>query len=222
MTGIEIAMIVIGLVLIVASYAISEKITGQKGEESDFLDLTKQGQSRLIEKIDESVDDALNNKLADYAVKADDELSKVSNDKIMAFHEYSQQVFEKIEHNHNEVVFLYDMLNEKEKELKDSIRLANNAQKELDVNVGRRSGNSTKNEFDRYKKEQQAVMQDKTRVDHNKAVNGKATQNKKENKDRILSMYEKGCSVVDISKELGIGQGEVKLVINLYKGNGRK
>ena len=222
MTGIEIAMIVIGLVLIVASYAISEKITGQKGEESDFLDLTTKGQSRLIEKIDESVDDALNNKLADYAVKADDELSKVSNDKIMAFHEYSQQVFEKIEHNHNEVVFLYDMLNEKEKELKDSIRLANNAQKDLDVNVGRRSGNSTKNEFDRYKNEQQAVMQDKTRVDHNKAVNGKATQNKKENKDRILSMYEKGCSVVDISKELGIGQGEVKLVINLYKGNGRK
>ncbi|MCM1182830.1 MAG: DUF6115 domain-containing protein [Roseburia sp.] len=38
------------------------------------------------------------------------------------------------------------------------------------------------------------------------------------NNDRILRMYKEGLSHVDIAKELGLGVGEVKLVINLFKG----
>ena len=36
---------------------------------------------------------------------------------------------------------------------------------------------------------------------------------------RIIKMYKKGMSVTDISKELNVGQGEVKLTIALYGGN---
>lgn len=35
-------------------------------------------------------------------------------------------------------------------------------------------------------------------------------------KERILELYKKGKTVRDISRELGMGQGEVKLVIDLY------
>ena len=35
---------------------------------------------------------------------------------------------------------------------------------------------------------------------------------------KIQKMYKEGKSVLDISKELNIGQGEVKLVIALYGG----
>ena len=42
--------------------------------------------------------------------------------------------------------------------------------------------------------------------------------NKENNNDRILSLHKKGMSSVDIAKELGLGVGEVKLVINLFKG----
>ena len=35
--------------------------------------------------------------------------------------------------------------------------------------------------------------------------------------DKILELYNKGKSVVEISKILGLGQGEVKLVIDLFK-----
>ena len=35
--------------------------------------------------------------------------------------------------------------------------------------------------------------------------------------DRIRTLYKQGKSVVDISKELNIGQGEVKLMIAMYK-----
>ena len=38
------------------------------------------------------------------------------------------------------------------------------------------------------------------------------------NNDRILRMHKEGISNVDIAKELGLGVGEVKLVINLFKG----
>jgi len=36
--------------------------------------------------------------------------------------------------------------------------------------------------------------------------------------DRILKLYSEGNSILDISKKLNLGQGEVSLVINLYKG----
>jgi DNA-binding NarL/FixJ family response regulator len=34
---------------------------------------------------------------------------------------------------------------------------------------------------------------------------------------KILEMYSQGFSVIDISRTLELGQGEVKLVIDLYK-----
>ena len=38
------------------------------------------------------------------------------------------------------------------------------------------------------------------------------------NNQRILSLHKEGMSTVDIAKELGLGVGEVKLVIDLFKG----
>ena len=38
------------------------------------------------------------------------------------------------------------------------------------------------------------------------------------NNDKILRLYKEGMSNVDIAKGLGLGVGEVKLVINLFKG----
>ena len=41
------------------------------------------------------------------------DFNSVSNKKIIEFEEYANQLFEKINMNHKEVVFLYDMLNDK-------------------------------------------------------------------------------------------------------------
>ena len=45
-----------------------------------------------------------------------------------------------------------------------------------------------------------------------------AEEVKENNNDRILSLHKQGVSNVDIAKELGLGVGEVKLVISLFKG----
>ncbi|MFW5632516.1 MAG: DUF6115 domain-containing protein [Acetivibrio ethanolgignens] len=39
--------------------------------------------------------------------------------------------------------------------------------------------------------------------------------------EQILRLYEAGKSILEISRELGLGQGEVKLVIDLFQGVGR-
>ena len=43
-------------------------------------------------------------------------------------------------------------------------------------------------------------------------------ENQENNNDRILKLHNEGMSYVDIAKDLGLGVGEVKLVINLFKG----
>ena len=40
----------------------------------------------------------------------------------------------------------------------------------------------------------------------------------KSNKEKILALYKEGKSNVAIAKELGLGIGEVKLIIDLFKG----
>jgi hypothetical protein len=55
-------------------------------------------------------------------VRTDDALSKLSNEKIMAVNDFSEQILEKIKKNHEEVVFLYSMLNDKERELKAAVK----------------------------------------------------------------------------------------------------
>ena len=243
MTGTVIFMVVIGFILIIISYTISEKLTSGSDNDLMYDDYYKEQLENMQGKIDKILDDK-----ADECIdKTDDKLSEMSNEKIMAVHEYSQQVLDKIDQNHNEVVFLYDMLNNKEQELKDTIRQVNNAKKtvvkegviidEDAVNDEAKSDNaslasedenttgqntvSKKSEKKKAKDNKDEVTQDDDDVismldmdDYNEFV-------EQNNNEQILKMYESGRSVIDISRELGIGQGEVKLVINLYKGMNR-
>ena len=41
------------------------------------------------------------------------------------------------------------------------------------------------------------------------------------NNAKILSMYKEGKTYIEIAKELGIGLGEVRLVVDLYKTRGK-
>ena len=226
MTGIQVFMIVFGIILIIISYIISEKITS-KGEvglnTKDFsnkMDIT-------LENLDRQLEDATNGVLED----ADNKLSKLSNDKIMAVHEYSEQVLEKINQNHNEVVFLYDMLNAKETELKSLIKEINDAKRNVNkekVSPGKVANSVTeKNKKSQVKKNEKIVKnekENKVSSEIEKLINMEDyTEFVEQNyNEQILKLYESGKSVMDISKALGIGQGEVKLVINLYNGvNGK-
>ncbi len=119
----------------------------------------------------------------------------------MAVSEFSDQILEKIDRNHEEVVFLYKMLNDKEKEIKETVKEANIVQ--------------------RLSKEQESDTVEAKAVE---ADNPSFTSKEKDmsdsevfnNNEEILSLYSEGKSIIEISRLLSLGQGEVKLVIDLF------
>lgn len=198
----EIVLIVLGIIIIIVSFflvgskqEINESTLGKnisldqvfvKEEIQDFND-------SIINKLNEVREETLN--------ATEDELSRLSNEKIMAVSEFSDQILEKIDRNHEEVVFLYKMLNDKEKEIKETVKEANIVQ--------------------RLSKEQESDTVEAKAVE---ADNPSFTSKEKDmsdsevfnNNEEILSLYSEGKSIIEISRLLSLGQGEVKLVIDLF------
>ena len=243
-------MILIGLAAVIASLTMSDsrslKGTVQgTGVNIDYEKLTKEHLESYREIIDGISEDVKN--------EAEDRMDTISNEKIMSISEYSDQVLDKIEKNHAEVVFLYNMLNEKQEEIKalvaetdkmkaelrdelSSLYQANMEQKLQDGLEHRRtaSGKNTSSKSQTaFSTGTQKPADLSIEKSVNKAVNklvekaAKKTAEKEEeaevgvfqHKEEILDLHKKGHSVLDISRLLSIGQGEVSFVIELY-GNG--
>lgn len=263
MYGFEIILIVVGLLVIVASFLLTDKgaqITEYTVDESII--------EKELDKINSKVDSIIDARKDEIIETTDDKLAGASNEKIMEFKEYTDQVIEKIDKNHQEVVFLYDMLDKKNNELKDSLKKVNDSKSELEklveeakknaanntsnVNkaIKKMSENTSKNDDDKelanhlakdindifadeMSKSSDGVETDKkktvkkakkTTEVKEKTVNDEESKElisefeKQSTNERILVLHKQGKSVVEISKLLGMGQGEVKLIINLYKG----
>lgn len=115
----QVILLVIGVGAFVASFLVPEK----KNEEAIIDEEILKGlvdkevndaKSRVTEVVDETVDYAIE--------KAERAGARISNEKIMAISEYSDTVMADINKAHQEVVFLYDMLNDKHKYLKETAK----------------------------------------------------------------------------------------------------
>lgn len=117
----DIILVVVGLIIIVISFVISENDKDDEKEipvpvitkellESSIDDLNEV----IVKKFDRKFEERWEETIAD----ADDQMGQISNEKIMAVHDFSAEVLEKINQNHEDVIFLYKMLNDKEEELK--------------------------------------------------------------------------------------------------------
>ena len=122
MTALEVCLVLIGITAIVVSYFISEKVSYEKLEEAARnLVLSEESKEKLINQTKETVKNILEDMTEDIAGKAERELEKLSNEKIMSVHDYSNTILEEINKNHNEVMFLYSMLDDKDKEIKNTV-----------------------------------------------------------------------------------------------------
>lgn len=200
MSGLDIFLVIVGLLIVAVSYFISEKmdIGGQKEIKNPNMDIY---QNQI-----EELDYQLSLKAEETITKVDDSLSRISNEKIMAMSEFSDQILEKIEQNHSEVIFLYNMLNEKGDTIKELMKKVSIAEKNLDK----------KTEDFPMENEPDTQMRLLKKVDN--SGQGMEIDLESNHNDIILKLYRQGKSVFDISKELEIGQGEVKLVIDLFQG----
>jgi len=234
MSPIEIALIIIGIIVIIISCVIVDKqskVQNQmigKSLSSFEGTVTEEDKKQLMSKIKDLLTDAREETI----LKADDTLSKISNEKIMAVNEFSDQIMEKIKRNHEEVVFLYNMLNDKEKELKATVREIDASKKKVQDILNSKAENdklqavksvktqaATKSlnqaNTEQVEKPMKPIHRPAPTSSEVSTVSGLSSNN---NNTQILSLYSQGRSVVEISKLLGLGQGEVKLVIDLFKG----
>lgn len=172
--------------------------------------------------VEAEVANVIDDKIEQMEIKID----KLTNEKIMAMGEYSEEIQEKISQNHDEVMFLYNMLNDKEEVLKNTIRdieaVKASVKKMAIVNdvakdVTKKSANVVANE--------EPMINDTSKVEISEAKEEvKSTEKsgslrKREisnNNQMILDLYAKGKTNIEIAKELGLGIGEVRLVIDLF------
>lgn len=229
MTGLEICLVIIGLIVVACSYLFAE---GLQSREKNELEKMMQGEEKKIAGVDvaaiteevvrQQVDIAVDDVLDEAVEKTEIVLDKLTNEKIMAVNEYSDGVLGEINKNHSEVMFLYNMLNDKEKTIKDTVReveavkrsikqagIAKGSEKLLNMSSdGYSSGVSLEEaEKDELKKIMEndfpeSMMENENRGNHN---------------EEILNLFRQGMSNLEIAKQLGLGMGEVRLVIDLYK-----
>lgn len=220
----EIVLVALGVIIIIVSCLQIDKGQNNTAQINTFdfsYDALKEEEKqKLISKLKDVITDISEESI----IQTDDSLSKLSNEKIMAVSEYSDQILEKISRNHEEVVFLYNMLNDKEKELKSAVKEIDQSKKKvqdiLDAKI-----TSNKDQVSRNQQSAQKPLTQATQIENNKSLQQSSNRlsqelkdsNKANNNTEILKLYSQGSSVIEISKLLGLGQGEVKLVIDLFK-----
>ena len=123
MTALEMCLIAVGIIAIAVSYFISEKNAEERMKKAvDELILSEETKRTLIKQAKDTVEEALNGMSEEIEGKAEVQLEKLSNEKIMMVKEYTDTVLEEIEKNHHEVMFLYSMLDDKDKDIKNAVR----------------------------------------------------------------------------------------------------
>lgn len=260
MAVLEVVMLIIGLGAVFLSFKASDNSTSPVKEDADREELKSVSQE--IKEALEKFDKNLHEKAEEIINSTDDKLSTVLNEKIMGLSEYSQQIFGKMENNHSETVFLYDMLNEKEKDIKELVHDVDVAKASIRDEIASQYQELKKSapapvtqeavevketindipdellyanndshaamydeEIAKIEEQEQQERREKSleKLYENMGINGidaAAIEAKIEyidHSDEIIRLYNKGHSVLEISKMLEIGQGEVKLVIDMYQ-----
>ena len=225
MSPVEIVLIIIGIILIAISCIVVDKSQKNVKFANQKITVDELLSSDDLEKWKEKLKETFVERSEETIVQTEDELSKISNEKIMAINEFSDQILEKIEHNHEEVVFLYHMLGDKEKELKAVVNEINSSKKKIQEKVERKKEISTiTTRAITPASDNPVLKQNNKKSDKNNKLSNESTEMPEinslstNNNKQILSLYSQGKSVVEISKLLDLGQGEVKLVIDLFKG----
>lgn len=197
LTAIEIIVLIIGFLAVCISFFVGNNAKTEQISHVDVPNETK-------EQLKREMSDYLEEKKEQTISETEEYLNRKSNEKIMEFDEFSSQILEKIDQNHQEVVFMYQMLSDKEEQLKEHLNHTNKKRETQAAGIEK-------------KKE---VLQKKM-PENEKKADKKPEMPRNEKNDlnaQMLALYKQGKSVLEISKMLHVGQGEVQLIVSLYGG----
>lgn len=247
MGALEIILLLLGGIIFTMSFLIP---SGAKPDNEMKKLVREEARKQVADEVDGArgqIEDMVEETVTYAVEKSERALERISNEKIMAVNEYSDTVLEDINKNHKEVMFLYDMLNDKHQNIKTTVsrveRTVRAAAQTVDepaeqtadylkTNIGAetvkqeealKTEDKPKKSADKPQKTAKkkdvsfTPLSPKTaeKPDISFMKEGRAGGN---NNDKILQMHADGKSNVAIAKELGLGVGEVKLVIDLFEG----
>ena len=128
----EFILVAVGVVVFLLGYLLPAK---KKDMDEEVQMISEDEIRRLIagetEKVKDRIADIVDEAVSYSIEKTERAMERLSNEKIMAINEYSDTVLEEINKNHKEVVFLYDMLNDKHDNLMSTINEATVASDEI-------------------------------------------------------------------------------------------
>ena len=214
----EIVLLIAGIIIFTGSFFLplgGEKNTGidKKAAKEEIHGLVEEEmntvRSKMQGKMEETSEDAIE--------KAERSLERLTNEKIMAVNEYSDTVLQEIHKNHEEVMFLYDMLNSKHANIKDTVSKMDKAVKAAENKTAENKAAENKTVENKTADTSQTESLIQPENSPEIGFMGETVQEGQNNNEKILEMHRQGKSTVAIAKELGLGVGEVKLVIDLYK-----
>lgn len=247
----EILVILLGVLAFIGSFIIPEKASKKESvdikiQEEKMKELVENEVKQASYKIEEKVEETI----TAVTEKTERYMERVSNEKIMAIQEYSDTVLNQINKNHEEAVFLYDMLNNKHVQIKNVVtefrmkvqdvksetesRPMKVLEESVDLPVreledkkeifsknGNREEDKESSGILSEKKTQMKKSNAKKNKDIDKEtdsdVRGEIDSDAGRNKNQILKLHEEGKSIIEIAKSLGLGMGEVKLIIDLFE-----
>ena len=224
MSTLEICLLVVGIVLMIASFFITEKLSNS--ELKKLSDLRSLNDAQV--KVDNMVDQVIDHSIEKSMEIVERALDKETNEKMRVLTEYSDTVLESINKTHNEVMFLYSMLNDKHSELtKYAGNLAQLAihLEELEQNVEKTLAESDEiiQKAQEARQEQQVSATPAESVAEEVVLEPEEAEPETQEEEQvnhnqlILEKYKDGKSAIEIARELGLGVGEVRLVIGLFR-----
>ncbi len=243
MTGIEWGLLLIGSIFLIGSFFVAERLSSS--ELSQVAELSEDELKKIIGRelanaeertrhmIDEQIEASID--------KVDRALGRETNEKIMAISEYSDTVIENMNKTHNEIMFLYSMLNDKHTELtgmvSDLQRLAADIRDIEESHAAAEKGRHVSKENPASKKknargtsaasaslEMEAAAVRDALAEPPGSAGGRAKRSQKaagqeqERAAKILKMHSEGVSDIGIAQSMGMGVGEVRLIIGLHRG----
>lgn len=290
----EIIVLIAGAILFTVSFFMSDRGNGASGlDEEQERKLIKELLDKEVEGARFRIDEAAMEAVNENKDRMERALDRITNEKMSAVDEYSNTVLDQIHKNHDEVMFLYDMLNNKHAQVKNTAAELNQLTKSAKVaaesvataapavqaepeqadeknyekgfgyvsptksahpqdkvfgytdNAPKVTEEKNANEPEaifeelpaqkvdlevievgqdikpvaKKKTKAKAEKQEKTPVsDGNVDLMFASDNNTANSNDRILELHKAGKSNMAIAKELGLGIGEVKLVIDLFEG----
>ncbi len=233
MTIIEILLLIAGAVIFALGFLIPDKNAANKNTaeaEKTFTEKLKAISGAELKDAERKVRDIVNEEVSvahDSSVRS---MEKLTNEKIMAINEYGKTVTDEIERNHKEVVFMYDMLNDKTTDIKNTIRKYEALEKKTVSPAGNGSNAGAVPDKKAAKKQEQNESIHIPKMFASADIKGSQKTEKKTGNtpsgataatgNEIIRLHNEKMSDVDIAKKLGIGVGEVRLAISLNDAGG--